>query len=89
MNDAPPLRLVVAGLWHLGSVTAACCARHFRVIGLDLDAATVAALNQGRPPLFEPGLVELTRAGLEGGRLQFTTDPKRACHDATILWVCG
>ena len=36
-----PLHVTVLGLWHLGSVTAACCARHFDVTGLDFDGALV------------------------------------------------
>jgi len=48
------MRIVVLGLWHLGSVTAACCAKHFSVVGLDFDAANVAKLNSGHAPLLEP-----------------------------------
>ena len=81
------MKLCVLGLWHLGSVTAACCARHFQVTGLDQDAAAIANFNQGRAPLFEPGLNELIAGGLAAGKLSFTTDPKIACHDADILWL--
>lgn len=78
----------VHGLWHLGSVTAACLAEAgFPVIGLDDDAAAVAGLSEGRPPLFEPGLPELTAAGLAAGTLSFTTDPVRAVAGADVVWV--
>jgi UDPglucose 6-dehydrogenase len=81
------MRVVVFGLWHLGCVTAACLARAGRhVVGLDLDAPVVAALREGRPPLYEPGLEELTRAGLDSGRLSFTADAAAAA-DADVLWV--
>ena len=36
------MNLTVLGLWHLGSVTSACAARHFDVTGLDFDEAVVA-----------------------------------------------
>ena len=36
------MNIAVLGLWHLGCVTAACCAKHFRVAGLDFDDANVA-----------------------------------------------
>ncbi len=36
------MKIVVLGLWHLGSVTAACVAKHFQVVGLDFDEANVA-----------------------------------------------
>ena len=83
-----PLRIVVQGLWHLGSVTTACCARHFEVVGLDFDDATVAGLSQGKAPVLEPGLNELLSSGLAAKRLRFTTDPRNACPNADILWLC-
>ncbi len=81
------MKIVVLGLWHLGSVTAACCAKHFSVIGLDFDAANVAKLNSGHAPLLEPGLDELISAGLVAKKLSFTTDSKIACENADILWL--
>jgi UDPglucose 6-dehydrogenase len=48
------MKIVVQGLWHLGSVTAACCAKHFSVIGLDFDEANIAKLNSGEAPLQKP-----------------------------------
>jgi UDPglucose 6-dehydrogenase len=82
-----PLKIVVAGLWHLGSVTAACCARHFQVTGLDFDPPTIARLNEGKAPLFEPGLDDLIGAGIAQQRLRFSDDPKTACAGADVLWL--
>ena len=83
------MNLVVLGLWHLGCVTAACCAEHFHVTGLDFDEPVVAALRDGKAPLFEPGLDELLGQGLKSGRLRFTTDPDdEALGLADVLWVC-
>lgn len=81
------MNVTVLGLWHLGTVTAACSAKHFQVIGLDFDAANVAKLNTGKAPLFEPGLDELLTSDIATGKLSFTTDPKIACPKADILWV--
>ena len=81
------MNVTVLGLWHLGSVTAACSAKHFSVVGLDFDPANVARLNQGQAPLLEPGLNELITAGLAAKRLSFTTDPKAACANADVLWL--
>jgi UDPglucose 6-dehydrogenase len=82
------MNVTVLGLWHLGCVTAACCARHFQVVGLDFDAANIARLNAGQAPLFEPGLNELIAAGLAAKKLSFTADPKIACARADVLWLC-
>ena len=82
------MRVAIFGLWHLGCVTAAgAAAAGHSVVGLELDAARVADLARGRPPLEEPGLPEALRAGLESGRLTFTTEPARALADAEVLWV--
>lgn len=81
------MKIAVLGLWHLGCVTAACCAKHFDVTGLDFDAANVDRLRQGRAPLFEPGLDELIQSGLAAGRLRFTTEIAAACAQADVLWV--
>jgi UDPglucose 6-dehydrogenase len=82
------MKITVLGLWHLGSVTAACCARHFEVVGLDFDESVVAGLKEGKAPILEPGLNELLQADLASGRLRFTTDPAEACADTDVLWAC-
>ena len=51
------MKVCVQGLWHLGSVTAACLASvGHDVVGLDGDFNNINNLRQGRAPLFEPGL---------------------------------
>lgn len=82
------MKVCVQGLWHLGSVTAACLAQAGHdVTGLDSDAERIAALSRGMPPLIEPGLGELVREGLGSGRLRFSTDPSEALPGAELLWV--
>jgi UDPglucose 6-dehydrogenase len=82
------VKICVAGLWHLGSVTAACLAeRGHEVTGYDRDDATVAALSAGRPPILEPGLAELVAEGVAQGRLRFTADIPEALSGVDILWV--
>ena len=81
------MNITVLGLWHLGSVTSACGARHFQVTGLDFDEALISGLQQGRAPILEPGLNELLSAGLAAKRLRFTTDAKDACAQADVLWL--
>ena len=82
------MKVCVLGLWHLGTVTAACLASGGHdVIGLDFDPSVVFGLAAGKPPLFEPGLEDLVNAGLASGRLRFTTDAVGAAGDADIVWV--
>jgi UDPglucose 6-dehydrogenase len=75
----------VIGLWHLGSVTAAClAAAGHEVIAVDPDPAVVAALAAGRPPVSEPGLPELIARN--AARLRFTTEPLELAG-AGCAWV--
>jgi UDPglucose 6-dehydrogenase len=82
------MKICVAGLWHLGTVTAACLASAgHQVTGLDFDPQVIDGLAAGRPPLFEPGLEDLVTAGLTAGRLRFTTDAAEAVPDCQAVWV--
>jgi len=81
------MRICVYGLWHLGSVTAACVAEHFDTVGCDPDSNVVQRLAEGDPPLFEPGLAELVAKGLRSGRLRFSTDVAEAVGHADVIWV--
>jgi UDPglucose 6-dehydrogenase len=82
------MKVGVLGLWHLGSVTAACtAAAGIPSIGVDDDAVLVADLARGKPPLEEPGLAELIRSGLQAGSLSFSSD-RRALSQVDVLWVC-
>ena len=81
------MKIGVAGLWHLGSVTAACLAQvGLDVVGVD-DVSVIAGLATGRAPLFEPGLDDLIAAGLASRHLRFSAEPAAALRDADILWI--
>ena len=69
------MRISVIGCGYLGAVHAAAMADlGHEVIAVDVDAAKVDALAQGKPPFFEPGLPEILASSLDSGRLRFTTD---------------
>ena len=82
------MNVCVQGLWHLGTVTAACVASlGNRVIGLDFDARTIEDLNRGIPPLLERDLEDLLKQGLASGMLSFSVRPEEAVRDSEVLWV--
>ncbi|MEJ1156623.1 UDP-glucose/GDP-mannose dehydrogenase family protein [Microbacterium marmarense] len=69
------MRLSVIGCGYLGAVHAAAMASiGHEVVGIDVDERKVASLSKGVAPFFEPGLQEILTAGIESGRLTFTTD---------------
>ena len=83
------MKICVYGLWHLGSVTAACLASvGHDVIGFDCETEVVNKLASGKAPLFEPGLDDLLLKVVASKKLIFTTNPKLALNnDVDILWV--
>ncbi len=82
------MKICVLGLWHLGTVTAACLSSvGHEVVGLDIDAQVIQNLQQGQAPLFEPDLEDLVKAGIAAGRLNFTTAAAAALAEAQIVWV--
>jgi UDPglucose 6-dehydrogenase len=58
------------------------------VVGLDVAADRVAALNRGAPPVYEPGLEELLARTLAAGRLRFTTAYAEAVPGAEFVFLC-
>ncbi|MCS6866091.1 MAG: nucleotide sugar dehydrogenase [Gemmataceae bacterium] len=83
------MRVTVYGLWHLGSVTAACLAEGgHEVIGLDPQPQTVANLVANKPPVDEPGLAALIAQQQSAGRLRFTSHAAEAIPSAEVIWVC-
>lgn len=82
------MRIAVLGLWHLGSVTAACLAQAgHEVCAWDPSPDVVAAFRDGRVPVAEPGLVALVAGELAAGRLRCADDLGRAVAEADVVWV--
>ncbi|CAG7843951.1 UDP-glucose 6-dehydrogenase [Pseudoclavibacter triregionum] len=81
------MRISVIGCGYLGAVHAAGMASlGHDVIGVDVDAAKIAALQAGEVPFHEPGLPELLSEQLAAGRLRFTTDAAEAA-DARLHFI--
>ena len=69
------MKLSVIGCGYLGAVHASAMVElGHDVVGIDVDAGKIAALAQGRPPFFEPGLSEILTSATATGRLRFSTD---------------
>ncbi|HJB64387.1 MAG TPA: UDP-glucose/GDP-mannose dehydrogenase family protein [Candidatus Microbacterium pullistercoris] len=81
------MQLSVIGCGYLGAVHAAAMASlGHTVVGIDVDEAKVAKLSAGETPFFEPGLDEILRAGIDSGRLSFSTD-YAAIKDADVHFI--
>jgi UDPglucose 6-dehydrogenase len=76
----------VIGIGKLGLCTASCFAdRGYRVIGVDVNQDTIAAVNEGRSPIYEPGLTELMSRC--DGRLSATDNYKYAIQNSDVSFI--
>lgn len=83
------MRITVVGTGYLGAVHAACMADSgHEVLGVDVDPRKLAALSEGRPPFFEPGLPELLRRTVDAGSLRFTDSLQEAGEFGEVHFVC-
>jgi UDPglucose 6-dehydrogenase len=79
--------IAVIGTGYVGLVTAAGFAElGSDVFCVDVDAGKVAALEEGRMPIYEPGLEDAV--GAHRDRLHFSTDLGPALEGARLLFVC-
>jgi GDP-mannose 6-dehydrogenase len=73
----------------VGSVSAASFAADGHdVVGVDVTPEKVAAVNEGRSPIVEPGLEQLLREGVGSGRLRATSSTAEAVNDTDLSLVC-
>lgn len=80
------MKIVVAGTGYVGLVTAVCLSEiGHEVTCVDVDESKIKMLQEGKSPIFEPGLEELMEKNQE--RLHYTLDYKQAYKDADVIFV--
>ncbi|HEX9064885.1 MAG TPA: UDP-glucose/GDP-mannose dehydrogenase family protein [Streptosporangiaceae bacterium] len=83
------MRITVIGTGYLGAVHAACMAHiGHEVLGVDTDAAKVAALSAGQTPFFEPEFEDILCTAQESGRLRFGTSLAEAADFGDVHFIC-
>ncbi|RUM98371.1 UDP-glucose/GDP-mannose dehydrogenase family protein [Pseudaminobacter arsenicus] len=82
------MKIAIIGTGYVGLVSAACLASWgHEVVGVDKDAAKIAALRQGVMPIYEPGLDVLMAQAVRQGLLSFTTDAAPAIAAADVVMI--
>ncbi len=82
------MRVVMIGAGYVGLVSGACFADFGHVVCcIDKDEAKIAALEQGSPPIFEPGLEDLVARNVREGRLSFRCDAAEAVAEADAVFI--
>lgn len=82
------MRLVVFGAGYVGLVTGTGLSDlGHEVLVYDVDPARVKSLQEGRVPIYEPGLGDLVHRNQRGGRLTFATEIPGAFTNADAFFI--
>ncbi len=82
------MHVVMIGTGYVGLVSGACFADFgHTVVCVDNDPNKIELLNQGKLPIFEPGLDELVEQNSKAGRLTFSINPQKAVGEADIVFI--
>ena len=83
------MKISVMGTGYVGLVTGVTLAETGnQVTCLDILEAKITELNQGRTPIFEPGLDELVQQGIRKGNLTGSTNIENGILDSDVTFIC-
>jgi len=82
------MKVCMIGTGYVGLVSGTCFAEiGHEVICVDNDKKKIDVLNQGRVPIYEPGLEELIAKNVKAGRLRFTTSIREGVENSFFLFI--
>jgi UDPglucose 6-dehydrogenase len=82
------MNIAVIGTGYVGLVSGTCYAESGNEVACaDIDSRRIAALNEGKVPIYEPGLEELVRRNLKEARIRFTTDAQEAIAQSMVSFI--
>ena len=82
------MRLSVIGTGYVGLVAGTCFAESGNdVLCIDIDEKKVKMLRNGECPIYEPGLGDYLTKNINEGRLQFSSDVKRAVQETDVIFL--
>lgn len=81
-------KVAMFGIGYVGLVSGVCIADFgINVICVDVDKEKIDGLNNGKIPIYEPGLDVFLERNIKAGRIQFTTDAKMAIEESNVLFI--
>ena len=82
------MKIAVVGTGYVGLVVGVCLAENGNnVICVDKDESKIKTLEDGKMPIYEPGLEEMVRRNHNLDRLTYTTDLTRAVQQSDIVFI--
>lgn len=83
------MRISVIGLGYVGTVTATCLARDGHdVVGIDMDPTKLELLSEGKAPIIEEGVEEITKEAADSGRMTVTDKLDATIAKSELIFVC-
>jgi len=82
------MNICVIGVGYVGLVTGACFAEFgIKVTCVDNDREKISGLQQGKIPIYEPGLEELVLKNVREKRLQFTDNLEEGVKHSLVVFI--
>lgn len=82
------MKVTTVGSGYVGLVTGVCLAHiGHEVIAADIDKQKILLLQQGKVPIYEPGLEELIQATTKDKRLRFSSEVDKSIAWADIVFI--
>ena len=82
------MKITIIGTGYVGLVSGVCFADFGHdVVCVDKDARKIDMLENGKVPIYEPGLEDLLARNVQAGRLSFTGDLTSAVQGADAVFI--
>ena len=82
------MHIAVIGTGYVGLVSGTCFAEYgINVTCVDNNKEKIDALNDGKIPIYEPGLEDMVKKNVREERLFFTSDMKEAVEKALVIFI--
>ncbi|WP_368298721.1 UDP-glucose/GDP-mannose dehydrogenase family protein [Cytobacillus firmus] len=82
------MKICIIGAGYVGLVTGTCFSDlGYDVVCVDHNPGIVEELNNGKIPIYEPGLEEMVKKNASDGRLTFTTNIHKAIQSSLFIFI--
>lgn len=82
------MKIAIIGTGYVGLTVGTCLAELGNdVICVDVDEKKINELNNGKVPIYEPGLEDMLERNFKEKRISFTTDIKKAIESSDVIFI--
>lgn len=82
------MKICIIGAGYVGLVTGSCFSElGYDVVCVDHNPQIVEDLNNGKTPIYEPGLEEMIKKNAADGRITFTTNIHKAIQSSLFIFI--